>query len=125
MQGSKDKPWLIFVSPHQQIGTGACIAQTIGNRLGSALLWCLADDQKISKLDVFWTPETPGFGGRQAFAKGNDLFYSAVQSVTGAAISSVSKYDRSDRLAGKVPAAYPVDSGKSIPSVGGWGAHAR
>ena len=100
---SKDKPWVVLTSSHGQMASGACIAQTIGNLLGSTLLWLLAGDEDLHKMGLFCTPERPGFGGRQAFTEKNDLVYSAMQSVTDAAISSMAKYDRQARPAGVMP----------------------
>jgi hypothetical protein len=75
---SRDKPWIVFTSHTGRMASSACVAQTIGNLLGSAAIWMLAGDARLHTLDVFYTPERPGFGGRQAFSKNIDLFYSAV-----------------------------------------------
>ena len=74
---SKNKPWIVFTSPNARIASAACTAQTIGNLLGSAVIWTLAGDSSLHSLDYFYTPDRLGFGGRQAFSKGADHFYSA------------------------------------------------
>jgi hypothetical protein len=79
---SKDKPWIVFTSPDASMASSACTAQTIGNLLGSAAIWALAGDPSLHRLDYFLTPERPGFGGRQAFSKGLDRFYSALAGVS-------------------------------------------
>jgi hypothetical protein len=60
---------------------------------------------------LFHTPDIPGFGGRQAFSKGNDLFYSSISSVTSACTQLVSRYDR-ERQRGVMPewsvVAFPI-----------------
>jgi hypothetical protein len=79
---SKDKPWIVLTSPSGRMAPSACTAQTIGNILGEAAIWTIAGDPRLHSLDLFSTPERPGFGGRQAFSKGLDQFYSAVSAVT-------------------------------------------
>jgi hypothetical protein len=79
---SKDKPWIVFTSSNAHLASAACTAQTIGNLLGSAVIWALAGDPSLHSLDYFCTPDRPGFGGRQAFSKGVDHFYSAVAAVS-------------------------------------------
>ena len=79
---SKNKPWIVFTSSNAHIAPAACTAQTIGNLLGSAVIWALAGDSSLHSLDYFWTPDRPGFGGRQAFSKGVDHFYAAVAAVS-------------------------------------------
>jgi hypothetical protein len=79
---SKDKPWIVFTSRNAHMASAACTAQTIGNLLGSAAIWALAGDPSLHLLDYFCTPDRPGFGGRQAFSKGMDHFYSAVAAVS-------------------------------------------
>lgn len=90
---SRDKPWVIFTSPGSRISPAACIAQTIGSDAGQAILWALAGDKETQNLDAFNTPVTPGFNGRQAFNKGNDTFYNAMQSVTSATCSLMQSYN--------------------------------
>jgi hypothetical protein len=109
---SKDKPWVILTSPHGQIASAACVAQTIGSSLGSAILWTLAGDPALHNFDFFSTPDRPGFSGRQAFSKGNDVFYAAMQSVTDASTLLMNQYDDDARLPGSLPEsavpAFPV-----------------
>lgn len=100
---SKDKPWVVLSSRHGHMANAACIAQTIGNSLGSAALWVLAGDPELQKMDIFSTPKRPGFGGRQAFSKGADLFYSAMQSVTDVSTLLMRRYDDHPRQVGEVP----------------------
>jgi hypothetical protein len=91
-----DKPWVIFTSPTSQMANSAVIAQSIANELADALLWMIADHQKVLKLCLFDAPEAPGFGGRQAHNK-NDLFYSTMASVTSAAVAWSETYSRPSR----------------------------
>lgn len=92
-----DKPWVVFTSETHTIAPTACIAQTIGSEAGQALLWCLAHDKTLQSLDAFHTPKQAGFNGRQAFSKGNDVFYNALQSVASAAISLKRDLDRGEK----------------------------
>lgn len=93
---SRDKPWIVLTSPHGHMAAAACVAQTISNSLGSAILWTLAGDPVLHDLDFFSTPERPGFSGRQAFSKGNDLFYAAVQTIVHALTFLMKQYDDDD-----------------------------
>lgn len=109
---SQDKPWVVFTSPTAHVGSAACVAQTIGSSLGRTVLWALAGDESLHKMDLFSTPERPGFNGRQAFSKGNDHFYSAMKSVTSLASLAMREYDDKNRPKGKMPrnavVAFPV-----------------
>jgi hypothetical protein len=91
---SADKPWIIFTSPTKIMAPSALIAQTISSKLGAAALWIAAGSETLSRLATFSTPKRGGFGGRQAFSKGSDQFYSAVQSVTSNACQYAAWYDR-------------------------------
>ncbi len=90
---SADKPWVIFTSETHQMANSACINQTISTLFGGSIVWALAGDKELAGLDLFASPDRAGFGGRQAFSKGNDLFYTAAQSVVSKAHSLVCEYD--------------------------------
>lgn len=90
---SAEKPWVVFSSPNNRMAPSACITQSIASHTGHALLWTLVGDTELQKLDTFSVPERPGYGGRQAFSKSNDVFYSAMQSITSAASSLAKSYD--------------------------------
>jgi hypothetical protein len=90
---SGDKPWIVFTSETESMAESACVNQTIASLLGRSAVWILAGDPKVAALGMFECPSRPGFSGRQAFTKGNDLFYAAVQSVVSKARSLVDEYD--------------------------------
>ncbi|KIZ38293.1 MULTISPECIES: hypothetical protein [Rhodopseudomonas] len=90
---SGDKPWVVFTSPTTSLGPAACVSQTISSLLGESIIWMVAGDEQLHDLQIFSTPEEGGFGGRQAFCKGNDLFYSAVQGAIGNCKAYVDEYD--------------------------------
>ena len=79
--------------------------------LGSAVVWALGTEKACWQMNLFRAPVSPGFGGRQAFSKGNDLFYASLRSVTGAAKDLMDHYDEGRRR-GKMPdncvIAFPV-----------------
>jgi hypothetical protein len=102
---SADKPWVVFASPTTRMAPSACIAQTISSELGEAIVWAIAGNKTLHSLQTFLTPEKGGFGGRQAFSKGNDAFYSAVQAAVGNSTSYVTEYDRRHREKGTIPEA--------------------
>jgi hypothetical protein len=105
---SGDKPWVVFTSLTTQMAPSACIAQTISSKLGEAIVWAIAGNETLHSLETFSTPKKGGFGGRQAFSKGNDAFYSAVQAAVNNSISYVSEYDRRYRKKGSMPDAAVV-----------------
>jgi hypothetical protein len=90
---SGDKPWVVFASPSTRLGPAACVSQTISSLLGESIIWMIAGDEQLHGLQIFSTPEQGGFGGRQAFSKGNDAFYSAVQSVVENCKAYADEYD--------------------------------
>ena len=81
---SKDFPWIVFLSSKQGPLPSATIAQTIGNDVAHALLWCRAGDPNLFQNSLFEQQDNNGFGGVQALSKGKDLMYSAIQSITDA-----------------------------------------
>jgi len=89
---SGDKPWVVFSAP-RKIAPSACIAQTIGSRVGQAVLWAAAGHEELHSLSIFETPPRPGFGGHQAFERQADRFWSAMQAVVSASTSLVTEYD--------------------------------
>jgi hypothetical protein len=109
---SGDKPWVVFTSEHQRIAESACVNQTIGSLLGTAIAWILAGDPEIAKLELFASPVRPGFGGRQAFVRASDLFYNTIQSAVSKAKAIVDKYDEHVDLEKRIPRwgaiAFPV-----------------
>lgn len=109
---SQDKPWVVFTNRDAHIGHAACVAQTIGSLLGSTILWAIAGDKSLHDMDMFSTPDRPGFNGRQAFSKGNDHFYAAMKSVTTLSSLLMQEYEHVKRPTGKLPknavVAFPV-----------------
>jgi hypothetical protein len=89
---SGDKPWVVFVSG-RGLAKSACIAQTMASQSGRAALWMRHGNEELEKLTVFDTPDSAGFSGRQAFSNNRDIFYEAMQAVTGAASSFIESYD--------------------------------
>lgn len=108
---TKEKPWIIFTD-YKSMAPSACIAQTMGSLLGDTCLWSIAGDKKLHSLDVFFTPDKPGFNGRQAFSKGIDEVYSTLRSITSKTYSLVKEFDHKGRKRGTMPRhsliAFPV-----------------
>jgi hypothetical protein len=91
---SQDKPWVVFTSPTCSMAPSAIIAQTIASHLAAAVFWTLAGDTDLNQLSLFQSqPGGGGFGGRQAFSKGNDIFYTAMQGVVGNSQSNLGYTD--------------------------------
>jgi len=91
---SGKKPWVMFASKSARMAASACISQTISSTFGTAVMWHLAGDAECKNMAIFRTPTEPGFGGRQAFSKGQDVFYSALNTVTSAATHRMRQYDK-------------------------------
>ncbi|MBK6888431.1 MAG: hypothetical protein IPH02_00435 [Sphingobacteriales bacterium] len=91
---TKDKPWTIFTSQTTQMAVSARIAQSFGNEIGRTLLWHLAGEENLKRLELFKNMKPNGFSGRQAFSKDNDLFYSSLQSLIAKTIIKLSEYDK-------------------------------
>lgn len=110
---SKDKPWVVFVSPYARMTESACAAQTIGSEYGTAIMWAIAGDEMIGNMELFRSPDKPGFGGREAFTKGNDRFYNTMKSITDIAFLLARQYDLAPRKKGEIPnscvIAFPVN----------------
>jgi hypothetical protein len=69
----------------------------------------MAGLEDLHSLSLFATPARPGFNGRQALVKeNNDVFYSAMKSVTSLATALVKEYDRPGRQPGSLPIAGAV-----------------
>lgn len=100
---SKDKPWVVLTSPHGQLAKQACVAQTMGNLLGSTILRTVSQDPDLHRFDLFSTPKYPGFGGRQVFSQGKDPFYSAMQSVVDVSMLLMAQSDEPTRPIGTLP----------------------
>jgi hypothetical protein len=109
---SEDKPWVVFTSEAQPMAQSACVNQTIGSQLGQSVAWVLAGEPDVSDLGLFCCPKRPGFSGRQAFSKGNDAFYAAIQSVIAKSKSTVDRYDERCDLSKNLPqwgaVAFPI-----------------
>lgn len=92
---SKEKPWAVFNSPATEMTNSAVISQTIGNELGATLLWYVAGDKEMCRLEIFNGARICGFSGRQALSdKGSqDYFYSAIQGVIDKTVRLVREYD--------------------------------
>lgn len=91
---TKDKPWIVFNSPTAHIANSACISQTIGSLVGSAMLWHAAGESELFALSLFESKGASGFSGRQAFSKDNDLFYNMIKSIVDKTVLSVQRYDQ-------------------------------
>lgn len=90
---SQDKPWVALCGRHgTRMAPSACITQSFASSLANAILWADAGNPELEALSLFATPEVPGFGGRQAFSKGHDVFYGAMSSIVSAAHSKIAQY---------------------------------
>jgi hypothetical protein len=100
---SGNKPWIILTSETHQIAESACVNQTISSLLGGSITWTLAGDPEVASIGLFASPKRAGFNGRQAFSKGSDPFYAAIQSVVSKAKSIVDTYDERCDLSKALP----------------------
>lgn len=101
---SRDKPWVVFTTPLTRMAPSACIAQTMGSSLGSAVMHCLASRKDLCSFETFSSATRNGFGGRRAFTKDTDQdhFYSAVHSLISKARAYSLEFDH-NRKKDKLP----------------------
>ena len=104
---SQDKPWVIFTAPENVVSPPLCIENTITSFRGRAVLHHAAICDPLQKLHTFSSPERTGFGGRVAFTKGQDQFYSALQSVVAKATALARFWDHPERAGNSDKA--PID----------------
>ncbi|MBP1142855.1 succinate dehydrogenase flavin-adding protein (antitoxin of CptAB toxin-antitoxin module) [Pseudomonas sp. PvP009] len=88
---SKDKPWVLF-KDEKRFAASALAAQLISSSAGQAIAWIAAGSEDFKNLDMFREVGF-SFSGRQAFSKGNDLFYQAVQGVVSNCLNIARTYD--------------------------------
>lgn len=94
---STDKPWLLFTSENTHLANPARVAQRAANSLGTRYLHEICNNDKVQKLSIFALPKRPAYGVTQALTQGKDVCYSAVTSVSKAALSTVAELDESRR----------------------------
>lgn len=90
---STDKPWLLFTSDKRRLANPARIAQRAANSLGRHYLLEVCKKDEVQELSIFSLPERPAYGVTQALTTGKDVCYSAVTSVSKAALSTVAELD--------------------------------
>ncbi|MBF8679832.1 hypothetical protein [Pseudomonas fulva] len=88
---SKDKPWVLF-KDEKRYASSALAAQLISSSAGQAVTWVAAGSEELRSLGMF-REDGFSFSGRQAFSKGNDLFYQAVQGVVSNCLNITRAYD--------------------------------
>jgi hypothetical protein len=90
---STDKPWLLFTSERTRLADPARVAQRAATALGRRYLCEICHELEVQALPLFALPDRPAYGITQAFTTGKDICYSAVTSVSKAALARVSEYD--------------------------------
>lgn len=91
---SRHKPWVVFTSPSTRKMPSAIIAQTIGSNAAQATMWANAGNSTLKGLELFSSPESGGFGGRQALSSGQDKFFDCLRSVTAGTVATATGYNR-------------------------------
>jgi len=91
---STDKPWLLFTSDKKRLANPARIAQRAANSLGRHYLLEVCKQDEVQDLSIFSLPERPAYGVTQALTTGKDVCYSAVTSVSKAALATVAELDK-------------------------------
>ena len=93
---SGDKPWVVF-SRDDTFPPAFPIDLAIGTDVGRACLMAAATMGELGKLDVFSQVRGAVFGGRQAFTKGNDLFYEAITSTVSKTCAIVDQFRQAEQ----------------------------
>lgn len=89
---TKANPWIVLTSPTTRKSSPAIIAQAFASQGGQTAMWANCHNPCLAELELFQSPEFGGFGGRQAFSKGQDKFYDSLRSVVSNCIS-VTEFD--------------------------------
>lgn len=90
---STDKPWILFTSDKTGLANPARVAQRAANSLGRNYLLEVCQQEEVQRLSIFSLPERPAYGVTQAFTTGKDVCYSAVTSVSKAALATIAELD--------------------------------
>jgi hypothetical protein len=90
---STDKPWLLFSSDKTRLADPARVAQRAANSLGGHFLREVCQSTDVQSLSLFSLPKRPAYGVTQALTTGKDVCYSAVTSVSKAALATVAELD--------------------------------
>lgn len=91
---TRNKPWVVFTSPTTLKMPSAIVAQTLGSGAGETAMWVNSGNPDLTSLTLFHSPESGGFGGRQALSSGQDKFYDALRSIIAASVATVNRYNR-------------------------------
>jgi len=100
-KSSRDKPWVLFVSPEARLAPPARVAQRAASRLAAIGLWDMADEKALQDLPIFQLPTAPAYGLRQAFGEKADVCYAAISGVASAAAAQADQPDFQDSLLGR------------------------
>jgi hypothetical protein len=93
-KSSKDKPWILFVSPEARLNDRARVAQRAASRLGRQVLSMIARESSAQDLPIFRLPDAPAYSITQAFTSNHDLCYAAATTVAGACFAQAREADR-------------------------------
>jgi len=99
-KSSRDKPWILFVSPDARIAPPARVAQRAGSSLARLALWDLADNASLQSLPIFDLPIAPAYGLKQAFSDKADICYGAIAGVAAATAAQANQPDFQDSQRG-------------------------
>ena len=93
-KSSKDKPWILFVSPDARLSDAARVAQRAASRLGQQVLSTIARESSAQDLFIFRLPDAPAYSITQAFTSSHDLCYAAATTVASACSAQARAADR-------------------------------
>jgi len=93
-KSSKEKPWILFVSPEARLTPSARVVQRAASELGRRTLLRISKEASIQSLPIFKLPEAPGYSITQAFTSGHDVCYAAASAVANAAIATTNETDK-------------------------------
>lgn len=92
-KSSREKPWILFVSPETRLTPTASVAQRAASELGRRTLVRVAKEASIQSLPIFRLPNAPGYSITQAFTSGHDICYAAASAVANAAAAKAGEID--------------------------------
>jgi hypothetical protein len=100
-KSSRDKPWVLFVSPDTRLTSPARVAQRAASSRAGIALWDLADQRALQELPIFQLPAAPAYGLKQAFSDKADVCYAAIAGVAAAAAAQADQPDLQDPPPGR------------------------
>jgi len=103
-KGTRHKPWVMFVSDSQRLGSVASVAQRASSGIGGAALWHMADERAVQDLAMFRLPRLCGYSLAPMQDKNNekDECFTALTGVAAATAAQAAMPDFQNGRSGTI-----------------------